>query len=159
MGTMGAMPCGGDTKMEEMENRKNLVRALLEVQKEIRNPKNTEINPYYRSKYAPLPDILNLVRPLLAKNGLVLYQDVGSTPEGIVCVRTHLIHESGESLKTSPLYMKVETKGKGSPQSVGSAITYARRYQILALLGIASEDDDANLASRPRPTTTPRPTR
>jgi len=136
--------------MEEMENRKNLVKALLEVQKEIENPKNTEINPYYRSKYAPLPDILNLVRPLLAKNGLVLYQDVGSTEDGAVCVRTHLIHESGESLSTSPLYMKPEHKErKPTPQAIGSAITYARRYQILALLGIASEDDDANLASRP----------
>ncbi|MBC7318137.1 ERF family protein [Candidatus Bipolaricaulota bacterium] len=135
------------------ENKKNLVKALLEVQKEIENPKNTEINPYYRSKYAPLPDILNLVRPLLAKNGLVLYQDVGSTKDGAVCVRTHLIHESGESLSTSPLYMKPEArhkeKGKPTPQAIGSAITYARRYQILALLGIASEDDDANLASRP----------
>jgi len=147
--------------MEEMENKKNLVRALLEVQNEIKNPKSSEINPYYRSKYAPLPDILNLVRPLLNKHGLVIYQDVGSTRDGAICVRTHLIHESGESLTTSPLYMKPEAKGnKGStPQAMGSAITYARRYQILALLGIASEDDDANLASRPRPTTTPRPTR
>ncbi|MBC7129036.1 MAG: ERF family protein, partial [Thermoplasmatales archaeon] len=65
--------------MEEMENKKNLVRALLEVQNEIKNPKSSEINPYYRSKYAPLPDILNLVRPLLNKHGLVIYQDVGST--------------------------------------------------------------------------------
>ncbi len=143
--------------MKEIENKKNLVKALLEVQKEIKNPKNTEINPYYRSKYAPLPDVLNLVRPLLTKNGLVLYQDVGSTPEGMVCVRTHLLHESGELLTTSPLYMKIESKGKSSPQSIGSAITYARRYQILALLGIASEDDDANLASRPRPPATSRP--
>jgi hypothetical protein len=54
------------------QGNKNLIGALLEVQRKIRNPSNTAINPFFKSKYAPLPDILNCVRPLLTENEILL---------------------------------------------------------------------------------------
>lgn len=125
---------------------KNIAAALLEVQREIRNPSNTATNPFFKSKYAPLPDILNCVRPLLTENGILLIQNTGSNEAGDVYVQTKLIHKSGEVIETDKLLLKPD---KNTAQGIGSAITYGRRYQLTALLGISSEDDDdGNIASK-----------
>jgi len=119
-------------------------QAMLNIQSKIQNPKNTATNPFFHSKYAPLDEILNMLRPLLKEEGIVMYQDVGGTGE-CVSVTTVLIHaETGESIKTVPLLLKVPT----DPQKAGSAITYFRRYQLNALFGIFGEaDDDGNIAT------------
>ncbi|WP_424355218.1 ERF family protein [Methanobacterium sp. MBAC-LM] len=128
---------------------KNIAAALLEVQRKIKNPSNTAVNPFFRSKYAPLPDILNCVRPILTENGILLIQNTGSNEAGDVYVQTKLIHTSGEVIETDKLLLKPE---KNTAQGIGSAITYGRRYQLTALLGISSEDDDdGNIASKARP--------
>lgn len=139
-----------------------VIKALMKVQGEIRNPENTSVNPYFRSKYAALPDILNMVRPLLNKNGLVLVQDTGSDEKGIFVI-TLLVHESGESFKTNRLYLSpVVSKDHNiipvgnAPQQSGSAITYARRYQLTALLGISGEDDNDGNTSPPKKVTKPK---
>lgn len=116
----------------------SIYKALLEVQKEICNPQNTATNPFFKSKYAPLPDILNQVRPLLNKHGLILIQDTGSNEDGSPYVQTKLVGEN-EEIKSEKLLLTPDKKGV---QGIGSAITYGRRYQLSALLGISSEDDN-----------------
>ncbi len=92
-------------------------------------------------KYAPLDEVLNLVRPILSKHGLSVIQ-APVMSEGMVGVTTTLLHESGEWIEFEPILLKMD---KQSAQGAGSAITYARRYSISAVLGISSEDDnDAN---------------
>jgi hypothetical protein len=123
---------------------KSIYDALLSVQKEITNPANTAINPFFKSKYAPLPDILNQVRPLLAKHNLILLQNTGSTEDGTPFIQTKIIYagaSTGEpnKLESDKLILNPDKKGV---QGIGSAITYGRRYQLSAMLGISSEDDN-----------------
>lgn len=129
---------GGLGIMERSESIAALAKALIAFQREINNPKNTTNNDFYKSKYAPLGEVLNLVRPILAKNDLCVMQNP-SSDGNTVTVKTILLHASGEWIETDPLVLKPD---KQTPQSYGSAITYGRRYSISALLGICSEDDD-----------------
>jgi len=87
--------------------------------------------------YASLPAILNLVKPVLAKYGLALAQDV-TAADGRVGVQTTILGEDGPALESGVLYLPAGN----TPQMAGSAITYARRYQLTALLGIAADEDD-----------------
>lgn len=129
--------------MRMSETVGNLSAALTGFLGEVENPKNTADNPFYKSKYAPLADILNGVRGLLAKHGLAIIQEASANGEYATVGTTLLC--GNEWLQTDPLTLKVD---KLTPQGAGSAITYARRYQLSALLGIASEaDDDGNHAS------------
>lgn len=97
-------------------------------------------------KYAALPDISELVLPVLRRNDLVLVQSVGGTAETIA-VETRIYHKAGHVETFGPLVMKVSA----DPKAVGSAITYARRYALCAALGIApDEDDDGATASAPK---------
>lgn len=127
--------------MQKSESIKNIAKALAQFQAEVKNPANTETNPFFKSKYAPLNDILNLVRPLLSKHGLSVLQSP-SSPSGDgqnITVTTLIVHESGEWIESDPLTLKAD---KATAQGAGSAITYARRYALSAMLGISSEDDD-----------------
>jgi len=131
--------------MQFSENIADLSAALAEAQKELKNPANSADNPYFKSKYAPLQGILTLVRPILAKQGLSVIQSIDSTDAGIG-VKTLLLHKSGQHILCEPYYMPLAKK---DPQAAGSAITYARRYALTALLGICGddEDDDGNNGS------------
>ena len=130
--------------MRRSESIKNIAKALAQFQAEVRNPANTETNPYFKSKYAPLNNILNLVRPLLSKHGLSILQSPSGDGQNVT-VTTLITHESGEWIESEPLTLKAE---KATAQGAGSAITYARRYALSAMLGISSEDDDdGNFAS------------
>lgn len=129
--------------MNKSETIIELSKALARFQGEVGNPKNTATNPFFKSKYAPLEEVLNTVRPILAKNGLSIIQAPSSEGE-YISITTTLIHESGEWIEFAPLNLKTD---KNTAQGAGSAITYARRYAISAILGIASEeDDDGNIA-------------
>jgi len=120
------------------ESTVKIGKALVAALGELSNPANTATNPFFKSKYAPLPDILNHVRPVLSKHGLCVLQDAGVT--------TRIVHESGEWIESDRLTL---TPQKDDPQGEGGAITYARRYSLSAMLGISSEDDDdANYASQ-----------
>lgn len=120
-------------------NQTEIIKSLLKVQNEIKNPANTAVNPFLKNKYAPLSEVLNLIRPLLTKNDIVLIQDTGASGEDKIYVQTKLLHTSGETMLSDKLILKPD---KQSAQGIGSAITYGRRYQLSTLLGIASEDDN-----------------
>ncbi len=124
--------------MNKSDSIANLAKALASFQAEIENPKNTASNPFFKSKYAPLQDILNLARPLLSKHGLSILQSPSGDGKNII-ITTILMHSSGEWIETEPLVLQAE---KATAQGAGSAITYGRRYAISAILGISSEDDD-----------------
>jgi hypothetical protein len=124
--------------MNKSESVANLAVALVNVQAEIHNPKNTADNPFYKSKYCPLQDVLNLTRPILSKHGLSVIQSPSGDGESI-SIHTMIIHTTGEWIEFDPLKLKAE---KLTPQGAGSAITYGRRYSLSAVVGIASEDDD-----------------
>ena len=125
---------------------KDLALSLSKFQGEVTNPKNSAKNPQFNSKYAPLQDILSLVRPLLSKQGLSILQSTTGDLENVT-ISTMLLHESGQFMETEPFILKGEQTAKGgvkvlNVQGAGSMITYIRRYQISAILGLASEDDD-----------------
>lgn len=133
--------------MQTSESVVNISKAIVTAQAELDNPKNTAINPYFKSKYAPLNDILNYVKPILQKHGLGVIQDISHDQERIV-VSSMLIHTSGEWVKQTGASAKPD---KDTAQGAGSAITYLRRYSLSAILNISSEDDnDGNSASKPK---------
>jgi hypothetical protein len=102
----------------------------------------TKTGGSYTFSYAPLDTVLDAVRAALAENGLAITQLLGGDEHGPT-LRTLLLHESGEQLAAE---VPVGASGE-SPQAFGSAMTYMRRYSLVAMLGIASEeDDDGNAA-------------
>jgi len=124
----------------------DIIEALLKVQERIENPRTTKTNTFTKNKYAPLPDILNQVRPLLTEQGILLLQNAGTDTNGNLFVQTRLLYKGDkgqETIETDRLILHPDTgKSKSDIQAVGSAITYGRRYQLMALLGIAGEGDD-----------------
>ena len=122
----------------------NICKAFVKFQSEFKGMKPDSSNPFFKSTYISLDGILETVRPILAKNGLAVIQE--ATGDGdYIFVKTKLIHESGEMIETEVLKMKPQ---KNDPQSMGSCITYSKRYQLAALLGICEcIDDDANIAT------------
>lgn len=125
--------------MKRSEEIAELAKALVAFQGEVNNPKNSTANSFFNSKYAPLPDVLNVVRPLLSKHGLCVVQSPSNGEGGTIVISTLLLHTSGQWIEADPLVLKPE---KTNPQGAGSAITYGRRYTLSALLAVCSEDDD-----------------
>lgn len=120
-----------------------VVGALLEAQKEFAAVPKDSDNPFFKSKYAALPDVIKITNPVLAKHGLGVSQLVTSV-DGQDALTTTLFHTSGEFISSTALLHLV----KNDPQAHGSAITYMRRYAFMSILGIvADEDDDGNAAS------------
>lgn len=121
----------------------NLAKALVSAQAEMNNAKKSATNPHLRNKYADLGDVIDAIRECFGNHGLGFMQEVTTNERLDVIVTTTLVHESGEerssSLRMSPI--------KGDPQGIGSCATYARRYSLQAMAGLACEDDDGNDAS------------
>ena len=129
--------------MEKSTEIKNLANALCSFQGAVEKIKKGETNPFFRSKYASLADILDVIRQPLTANGLSFVQ----FPKGKYGLETMLMHTSGEWVSES--YEMEPTKH--DPQGAGSVITYQRRYALGAVLGLnIDEDDDANRASEPK---------
>lgn len=91
----------------------------------------------YSYRYATLSHIIGLIRPILKEHGFAFTQNVVTQHE-TVTVKTTFWHTTGEGVSFGPLAFSTNK----DPKAVGSAITYARRYQLTAALGIAPEDDD-----------------
>lgn len=123
---------------------KNITKKLLTAQKAFPLIKKEDSNPFFKSKYAGLPSVLEVVLPILQKQGLLLIQHPTSYGEKIGVKTVILDEESGESIESE----FTMTLAKNDPQGAGSAITYARRYALVSILGLnVDEDDDANVAS------------
>jgi hypothetical protein len=133
--------------MEKSTEIKELAIALCKFQGAVETIKKTETNPFFKSKYASLADILNVIREPLTDNGISFVQ----FPKGKYGLETMLLHVSGEWLSES---FEMEPTKK-DPQGAGSVITYQRRYALGAILGLNIDiDDDANKASEEEKITT-----
>lgn len=130
--------------MDKSDKIDELAKALSKAQQDIITVSTDSKNPFFKSNYASLPAILKALREPLAANGLAFVQSSDSV-EGKCYIETVLMHESGQWISGS--YPVNPTKN--DPQGLGSATTYARRYALCAMLGIAQEDDDGQMASRP----------
>jgi len=123
---------------------KGIATALAKAQTNMGKALKQANNPHFRSKYADLGNVMDACLPALNEAGIALIQPTGENEHGRY-VETTLIHgESGESLTCRvPLIVN-----KNDMQGYGSAVTYARRYGLMAMAGIAPEDDDGNAAAK-----------
>lgn len=126
---------------------KNIASALVKAQKAFGPALKTSTNPHFRSKYADLSACVEAVIDALNNNGIFLLQKNYDCADGIMC-ETVFVHESGEMLECGIVHFPAVKK---DPQGYASALTYARRYSLMAACGIAPEDDDGNKASRLAP--------
>lgn len=123
---------------------KNIATALVKAQKAFGPALKTSTNPHFRSRYADLSACVEAVIDSLNDNGIFLLQKNYDCADGVM-VETVFVHESGEMLECGIVHFPAVKK---DPQGYASALTYARRYALMAACGIAPEDDDNNAASR-----------
>lgn len=124
---------------------KNIAKSLAKFHELMGTVEKDASNPYFKSKYAPLETILPAIKQPLKEAGLVFFQAPTWIGESAPALSTTIIDiESGERIETiAPLIL-----AKQDPQGQGSAITYMRRYALVAMLGLnCDEDDDGNAAS------------
>lgn len=126
-----------------------LSKALNKFQSEVSGAKKKAANPFFKSKYANLEEVINCAKAGMMDNGLSISQFPVSA-ENKCGVETILMHTSGEWVSSILLLACT----KQDPQAYGSAITYARRYAYQSVLGIPSEDDDANATTKSKPKAT-----
>ncbi len=118
---------------------KNIASALVKAQKAFGPALKTSTNPHFKSRYADLAACVEAVMDGLNANGIALIQKLYEHADGVM-VETIFLHESGETYECGIIFVPAT---KHDPQQFGSALTYARRYSLMAACGIAPEDDDA----------------
>ena len=148
--------------------KKSIYELLINARRDFKPLKESAYNPFFKSRYADLKEVINSVKESLSANGLGFYQSadpISDTKEVIITttdkngtiktetkiigyskITTTIFSVSGEIITTTYPLIVSDT---ADPQKVGSAVTYAKRYGLTAALGIASEDDDAQSVSRP----------
>jgi hypothetical protein len=124
---------------------KAISAAFVAAQRNFAPALKTSTNPHFRSKYVDLAGCIEAVIDALNSAGIGLIQKQHPSENG-VSIETIFVHESGESLSAGVLHVPA---AKNDPQGYGSALTYARRYSLMAACGIAPEDDDGNAAKAP----------
>lgn len=125
---------------------KGIYSALAAAQAEMGPALKDSTNPAFRSKYADLASVMAACMPALNRHGICVWQPI-CDEDGKRYVKTVLAHESGETLEC-----RVELiVAKNDMQGYGSAVTYARRYGLMSMAGIAPEDDDGNAAAKAAP--------
>jgi hypothetical protein len=124
---------------------KALNSALVKFHAQLKPVAKDSENPFFKSDYLSLSGILDAVRPILAANGLAILQPMRVEGDKTILI-TRLVHESGEEMISEMILPQL-----ADPQRFGSLLSYYKRYQLQALLGISTkeEDDDANHASQP----------
>lgn len=133
--------------MRSSESLANISPALVKAINAIEGVKKGAANPFFKSKYANLESVIEAAHDALAANGLAVMQGPGPMDGNCITLTTRLIHTSGEWIETDFSL----PAGKMDPQAAGSAITYARRYSLMAMLNMPALDDDGE-ASMPRTT-------
>lgn len=127
---------------------KNIYSAFVSAQKGFAPALKANTNPHFKSKYADLAACVEAVIDALNENGIALIQKTHLDETGVT-VETVFVHESGEAMDGGKLHVPA---AKQDPQGYGSALTYARRYSLMAACGIAPEDDDGNAGTKARQT-------
>jgi len=127
-----------------MSDKKQIASAFVKAQKGFAPALKTSSNPFFKSKYADLSACIEAVLDSLNNNGIAVLQHCHESDAGVK-VSTVFLHESGESIDCGKLHVPAS---KNDPQGYGSALTYARRYSLMAACGIAPEDDDGNAVSK-----------
>lgn len=134
-----------------MENVDKIAPALVAAQKAMRPVKQTAENPHFKSRFAPLSEVMDAAKGALHAHDIAVLQwTEGEDPSGFNLVTT-LLHVSGQVIQ-GRVRMPLE---KGTVQAAGSAITYGKRYGLAALLGIVADDDDDGHAASQRPVARP----
>ena len=137
--------------MIHSETIEKLAAAIVKAQGELEHVAKDANNPHFKSKYADLPSVVDTIRPVYAKHGLAVLQGFVPDDSGVT-IETRIIHSSGQWISDEGLHLPID---KQNAQGVGSAITYGRRYTLLAMSGVAPDDDDdgnaasANTGSKP----------
>ena len=137
--------------MNKSESIKELASALCKAQSTMSGALKSSNNPFFKSKYSDITEVLKVMKEPLAENGLSFMQFPINGDNGTCGVRTIVMHSSGEFLEHEYL-MPVS---KQDPQGYGGCITYSRRYALVSIFGIPQEDDDANYSSKKTATKKP----
>lgn len=133
--------------MKKSESIGELAKSLAKFQGEVKQPLKDKNNPFFKSKYVPLENVVDAINSVAPKHGLS-YIQYPLNQDNKVGVITILMHESGEWIETEPIFT---TPAKQDAQSTGSVITYLKRYSLSAVFGITSdEDDDGNAGTGPK---------
>ena len=122
-----------------------LAAAFVKAQKAFGPALKTSTNPHFKSRYADLAACVEAVVDALNDNGIALIQYTHDCTDGVI-VETLFLHESGEQMSAGRLHVPAS---KQDAQGYGSALSYARRYSLMAATGLAPTDDDGNAASKP----------
>ena len=131
--------------MRKSESIAELSKALAKFQEEVKQPLKDKNNPFFKSKYVPLENVVEAITDVAPKNGLSFVQWALNDENGRVGVATMLMHESGEWIEFDAVHMKAD---KETAQGAGALISYLKRYSLSAVFGITSDqDDDGNGAS------------
>ena len=128
-------------KMSEQINE--LATALVVAQGLIQNPTKSVKNDFFKSKYADLAGVLDVVRPAFTQAGIAVIQSPSTGDNGEIGVTTTLVHTSGQWM-SDQVSMAIDPSAKNPAQAAGSLITYLRRYSLSAFANVAQEDDDGN---------------
>ncbi|MTV23039.1 ERF family protein [Staphylococcus delphini] len=131
--------------MNKSESVVEINKAMVAFRKEVKQPLKDKNNPFYKSKYVPLENVVEAIDEAATPHGLSYTQWALNDNDGRVGVATMLMHSSGEYIEFDPVFMNAE---KNTPQGAGSLISYLKRYSLSAIFGITSDqDDDGNAAS------------
>lgn len=128
-------------------SKKALYGAMAKAFPDIEGASKDKANPHFRSKYADLGNVVDAIKPALAKHGL-WFRQATHLADGGVCVETFICHESGEEISCGQLFVPAN---KNDAQGYGSALTYCKRYSLQTAFGVAPEDDDGNAATKTAP--------
>lgn len=126
------------------ENITDLAGALSQAQILIEKAAKDKVNPYFKSLYADLGNIMDVIKPAISKHGLSFIQICNEKQE-YASISTIILHSSGQWVNCGEVSVPVNKK---DAQAFGSALTYARRYSLSSAFGVASDDDDGNHASK-----------
>lgn len=131
--------------MKKSDSIVEIAKALANFRKEVKQPMKDADNPFFKSRYVPLPNVVEAIDETAPKQGLSFVQWLLNDENGQIGVATMILHNSGEYFEFDPVFMRAE---KQTPQGAGSLATYLKRYSLAAAFGITSdEDDDGNQAT------------
>lgn len=133
--------------MQQSEQINELAAALSKAQGEIEGAKKDSVNPFFKSHYADLSSVIAAIKEPLVKHGLSVTQMTSIVGHDSLCVVTQIMHSSGQWMRG---YFPITPKDN-SPQALGSATSYSRRYSLQAAFCVSALDDDAEGASSHKP--------